>query len=40
MVRLVFSVAINVNPEILIVDEALSVGDERFQRNVFRKSKD
>lgn len=30
--RLGFSVAINVDPEILLVDEVLSVGDEAFQR--------
>ena len=36
-VRLAFAVAINVSPEILIVDEALSVGDERFQRKCFSR---
>ena len=36
-VRLAFSVAINVDPEILVVDEALSVGDERFQRKCFAR---
>jgi lipopolysaccharide transport system ATP-binding protein len=36
-VRLAFSVAINANPEILVVDEALSVGDELFQRKCFSR---
>jgi lipopolysaccharide transport system ATP-binding protein len=36
-VRLAFSVAINSTPEILIVDEALSVGDEAFQRRCFAR---
>ena len=36
-VRLGFSIAINVNPDILVVDEVLSVGDEEFQRRSFQK---
>lgn len=35
--RLAFSVAINVDAEILLVDEILSVGDEHFQEKCFKK---
>lgn len=37
VVRLAFAVAINVDPQILVVDEALSVGDELFQRKCFSR---
>jgi ABC-2 type transport system ATP-binding protein/lipopolysaccharide transport system ATP-binding protein len=34
-VRLGFAVAVNVDPDILVVDEVIAVGDERFQRKCF-----
>lgn len=36
-VRLAFAAAINVDPEILLVDEALAVGDSRFQSKCIQK---
>ncbi|MBO5955611.1 MAG: ABC transporter ATP-binding protein, partial [Clostridia bacterium] len=36
-VRLAFAVAINTDPDILIVDEALAVGDYRFQAKCYNK---
>lgn len=36
-IRLAFSVIINMDPDILVIDEALAVGDSRFQRKCFRK---
>lgn len=38
--RLAFAVAINVEPDVLIVDEALSVGDMAFQAKCFSKFKE
>lgn len=39
-VRLAFAVSINIDPEILIVDEALSVGDVFFQAKCYKKFED
>jgi lipopolysaccharide transport system ATP-binding protein len=38
-VRLAFAIAINVEPQILVVDEALAVGDARFQAKCMKRIK-
>jgi ABC-type polysaccharide/polyol phosphate transport system ATPase subunit len=38
--RLAFSVAVNMEPDILLIDEALSVGDARFRRKSFEKMRE
>ena len=38
--RLAFSVAINVDADILLIDEILSVGDQHFQQKCFKKMKE
>lgn len=37
--RLGFAVAINMDPDILLIDEVLAVGDEKFQKKCFQKMK-
>src|ERR1700689_3307784 len=38
-VRLGFAVAVNVEPDVLVIDEVLAVGDERFQRKCLERIK-
>jgi len=37
VVRLAFAVAVSVSPQVLVIDEALAVGDELFQRKCFSR---
>jgi ABC-type polysaccharide/polyol phosphate transport system ATPase subunit len=39
-VRLAFAVAINVDPDVLVIDEALAVGDDMFKRRCYKKFED
>src|SRR6202034_1330537 len=39
-VRLGFAVAVNVDPDVLVIDEVLAVGDERFQRKCLTRVKE
>lgn len=35
--RLAFAVAVNINPDILLIDEIIAVGDESFQKKCFKR---
>lgn len=35
--RLAFAIAVNVNPEIMVIDEVIAVGDAKFQQKCFQK---
>jgi homopolymeric O-antigen transport system ATP-binding protein len=37
MLRLAFAIAINVDPEILVIDEVIAVGDAKFRQKCFQK---
>jgi homopolymeric O-antigen transport system ATP-binding protein len=37
MLRLAFAIAINVNPDILVIDEVIAVGDAKFKQKCFQK---
>jgi len=37
MLRLAFAIAINVDPEILVIDEVIAVGDSKFKQKCFQK---
>jgi len=37
MLRLAFAIAINVDPEILVIDEVIAVGDAKFKQKCFQK---
>ncbi len=37
MLRLAFAIAIHVDPEILVIDEVIAVGDAKFQQKCFQK---